>query len=490
MLDMKLFEQLNEVSPQATLVLDEFGVIKYFNSASREMLKIPTDYKFEHLISSDPLPVIVRESTGALLAADKGAEILQLNKRTGGSFTASVSRHNILHNQTVVFMRDITDNLRYWEKLHQQKSIEDTLANSKAIREGKFDEAMLEIVRASSTNLKTGRVNVWLFDEAFNSLRTIINFVRDPEQILPPLVLRRVDLPHYFSLLEGNEIILTTDSTNDPQTAEIAQSYILPTGIKSMMDVPIRIEGLVVGLICFEDLDVMRIWDVSEQKFALSIAQIIAQTLETHRRQQAQLKLEQTLDEKQLLLREVNHRVKNNFGLISDILKVFADKAATDEQRQFISSLQLRLTSISSIHRQLYQSENIQQINLRNFLLDLTAQVRATFSSSNISINTLLDNVVLPMGNAIMAALIANELLSNACKHAFGQQADSQVTLSLVNRGSRIVLAVEDNGLSDPSTFSEEQTGLRLVRELTQKLKGELVVETTRGYKVSLSFAN
>ncbi len=490
MLEMKIFEQLNEASPQATLVLDEFGVIKYINRASREMLKIPTDYKFERLISSDALPEIVRESTGALLAADKGSEILQLHKRTGGSFTASVTRHKISHNQTAIFIRDISDNLRYWEKLHQQKHVEDTLANSKAIREGKFDEAMLEIVRASSTNLKTARANVWLFDENFNSLRSIINFVRDPEQILPPIVFRRTDLPHYFGLLEGNEIILTTDSANDPQTAEIAQSYILPTGIKSMMDVPIRIEGRVVGLICFEDLEMMRVWDVSEQKFALSIAQIIAQTLETHRRQQAQLKLEQTLDEKQLLLREVNHRVKNNFGLISDILKVFADKANTDEQRQFISSLQLRMTSMSSIHRQLYQSENIQQINLRNFLLDLTAQVRSTFSSNNISIHTLLDNVVLPMSKAIMMALIANELLSNACKHAFGQQADRQVTLSLMNRGGSIVLAVEDNGIGNSSSFSEEQTGLRLVRELTQKLNGELTLETIKGYKVSLRFAN
>ncbi|MGL4599094.1 MAG: histidine kinase dimerization/phosphoacceptor domain -containing protein, partial [Bacteroidia bacterium] len=355
---------------------------------------------------------------------------------------------------------------------------------------GSFDDAILEIVRASSANLKTGRANVWLFDEAFNSLRSIINFVREPERILSPVVLKRSDLPNYFKLLENSEIILTTDSANDPQTAEIAQSYIVPTGIKSMIDIPIRIEGRVVGLLCFEELEAMRVWDVSEQKFALSIAQIIAQTLETHRRQQAQVKLEQTLEEKQLLLREVNHRVKNNFGLISDILKVFGEKASSDEQRQFINSLQMRLTSMSSIHRQLYQAENIQQINLRNFLLDLTAQVRATFSSNNIKLNTLLDNIVLPMGKAIMTALIANELLSNACKHAFGQQADRQVTLSLSHRGGNIILAVEDNGIGNSLPLSEEQTGLRLVRELTQKLKGELLIETIQGYKVSLSFAN
>ncbi|MGL4599052.1 MAG: GAF domain-containing protein, partial [Bacteroidia bacterium] len=260
MLEMKIFEQLNEVSPQATLVLDEFGVIKYINRASREMLKIPTDFVFNQLISSDPLPSIIADSTGALLAADKGSEIVQLNKRLGGSFTASVSRHKISHNQTAIFIRDISENMLYWEKLHQQKSVEDTLANSKVIHEGSFDDAILEIVRASSANLKTGRANVWLFDDAFNSLRSIINFVREPERILSPVVLKRSDLPNYFKLLENSEIILTTDSATDPQTAEIAQSYIVPTGIRSMIDIPIRIEGRVVGLLCFEELEAMRVW--------------------------------------------------------------------------------------------------------------------------------------------------------------------------------------------------------------------------------------
>jgi two-component sensor histidine kinase len=326
-----------------------------------------------------------------------------------------------------------------------------------------------------------------MIDKDFNSIRSIINYDRASDSVLGNVTLNREELPNYFKLLETEELILTVDSQNDLQTNELVEGYIKRFGIKSMMDIPVRIEGKMVGLICFEELDRIRVWDVSEQKFALTIAQLIAQATETSRRQEAQSEFRKALEEKKLLLREINHRVRNNFNLINDMLNFQTKKAADDFHRKLFEDVRSRITSLNLVHRHLYQSENISEINFRDFLLDLVGNIRSMAMRESVSFITLLDSCKLPLSKAMLAGVIVNELLTNSILPVIDSHEELRVQLKLQVRGKMIIMSIEDNG--SWHLQSSTGVGLQLVQALCEQLGSDLQQSHEKGTKFLITFS-
>ncbi|TND07882.1 MAG: signal transduction histidine kinase [Bacteroidetes bacterium] len=366
------------------------------------------------------------------------------------------------------------------------RQAEDRLYRSQHLREGRFDEAIREIIEVVSAAMQVERMNIWRIDENFRSISSIGNY-DIKTGMLPNLTLHRNTMPEYFGLLESAEIIVTADSAHDPKTRELAEGYIVPNGIISMMDVPIRIEGRMIGVVCFEETKQRRDWSVEERQFGISVAQIIALTLETHTRRQTQKHLEAALAEKQLLLREVNHRVKNNFDLISDILRLHAEAARDEYHRQLFDDCLARLSSIGTTHRLLYQGDSISTVNFRDFLLDLCSTYRPLLSDAGIKLITLLDPMMLPMSKAVCAGLVVNELLSNAVKHAFDKKENNTITVKLQQFANKVSLKVSDNGRQNGDKI-KNSTGLSLVSELAERLEGSLEQENGNGNHFTLKF--
>jgi two-component sensor histidine kinase len=479
---------LLDISPLPTMLLDRHLVITYANRAACALFgETIVGTSITKFTSPAPLPRILFESTGVNLNVEQGAEISQFIDVAGVTFTATVIQEKISGDELVIYVRNISQPVDYWGKLHRQKNTEDALTRSTLLQHGDFQSALREIAARSAETLMVERVNIWLIEDGFSALRSIMNYDRETDQVLDNVILSREDLPQYFQLLQSEDIIVTIDSENDEQTSELADGYIRKFGIKSMLDVPVRVAGRMVGLICFEELNRMRDWDVSEQKFALTIAQLLAQALETHRRTEAQLKLEKALAEKQLLLREVNHRVRNNFNLISDMIRLKKGDARDEHHARLFDDLQARIASLNQLHRQLYQSDTISQINFRNFLIDMAGSMKHLAFREDAVLTTQIDHCQLPLSKAMLCAVIINELMLNSAQHAFSPDQKPFTLLKLDKRGNTVTVIVKDNGTWQPAG-NAEGSGLKLVNELSERLSAKLEMKTTEGTEFTLTF--
>lgn len=190
--------------------------------------------------------------------------------------------------------------------------------------------------------------------------------------------------------------------------------------------------------------------------------------------------LTHSLEEKDLLLREVHHRVKNNLQVISSLLSLQGNYPLPGEMQDLLLESRNRIRSMALVHEQLYQSNNLAQIDFVNYIPALASQLFATYSvnTERVRLHLNVSKVVLGIDTAIPCGLLLNELLSNALKHAFPEQSRGKIEVGFHPTGdSKLLLLVRDTGVGLPPNFVPSQTsslGMRLVQALTRQLSGEL----------------
>lgn len=480
-------EKILDVSPSAILVTDGKGVIVQHNETAVQLLGGPLNGKtFSSFHRAGKKLEVLRRSNAIALALDPGGQLGFLQGKNDELLITSITTKALGDGSEAIYIRNISEQVQYILAVKEQQQTEQELYRSSHIRLGKFEEALREIALRSAETMKVKRVNIWEIGDGFNSIRSIVNYDARNGGFLENIVLYRHQFPTYFSLMQTEEIIPTTDAQHDPKIAEIRDSYIIPSGIRALLDTPVRIEGKMAGVICFEDTDQTREWNLAELNFSVAIAQVVAQTLESHRRQVAQKELEQALSEKKLLLAEVNHRIKNNFSLVGDLVRLQEEKAKDDYHHALFAEIRNRIQSMAMIHRQLYVSENIGAVNFREFLIDLAAHFRSTFATEGIEISTMLDNCRLKIGKAVLCGLVVNELLTNSCRHAFSDH-KGHIRLQLQTLGGTIQVTVSDNGAATQGM--PDGLGTELVYELIDRLGGSIEQKTGNGLSTRISFS-
>jgi PAS domain S-box-containing protein len=204
-------------------------------------------------------------------------------------------------------------------------------------------------------------------------------------------------------------------------------------------------------------------------------------------RKAAEEKLMVSLKEKELLLKEVHHRVKNNMAIISSLLNLQADSFNDPAVLAAFKDSQYRIRSMALVHEKLYQSKDLSKINFSEYIQDLTNQVSRSneFRERNITPKVEADDINMTIDVAIPCGLIISELLTNAFKYAFPHGNNGEILVRMrFLPGESCELIVRDNGvglpqhtnLKKPSTF-----GLNLVNLLTQQLGGVLKVRRRKG---------
>ena len=189
-------------------------------------------------------------------------------------------------------------------------------------------------------------------------------------------------------------------------------------------------------------------------------------------------KLRESLKEKEILLQEVNHRVKNNLQVILSLFALQGESTDDPERIAMLSEIRLRIQSMAMIHEKIYKSERLGQINFQQYVKDLTTEIFHTYSTSSGSVRLNLEvaPVSLEINRAVPFALILNELTSNALKYAFTAKEKGNLSISLkLEKDKLLLLTVCDDGIGIPKKiqFSNTKTlGLRLVRVLTRQLNG------------------
>lgn len=225
-----------------------------------------------------------------------------------------------------------------------------------------------------------------------------------------------------------------------------------------------------------------------DQNLTILTAQDITERIKT------EIDLQDSLKEKETLLREIHHRVKNNLQTINSLLDLQADSTSHPDISRSFKSIQGRIKSMALIHEKLYKSENLERIKAADYIRNLVEYLDSTYQAINakVEIEYNVENLFLNLDSAIPCGLIINELVSNSLKYAFPNNFSGKVLVSLKKSGSEnLVLKVEDNGIGMPAEYSVENSstlGLQLVSLLTRQINGELNINRNGGTKVSITF--
>jgi PAS domain S-box-containing protein len=209
---------------------------------------------------------------------------------------------------------------------------------------------------------------------------------------------------------------------------------------------------------------------------------------------EAEHRLRESLREKELLLMEVHHRVKNNLQVICSLLSLQGSKLSDPGALEMFRESENRVRSIALAHEKLYQSKDLARVDLAAHVRDVVSNLLNTYGGGAGAAEFCyeLDEVWLGVDEAIPCGLIVNELASNALKHAFRGRAPGRVRVSLRHRpGGPCVLRVEDDGVGLPEGFEPERTrslGLKLVSTLTRQVRGTLRASSPGGASFEIRF--
>ncbi|MBD2343764.1 PAS domain S-box protein [Anabaena subtropica] len=282
--------------------------------------------------------------------------------------------------------------------------------------------------------------------------------------------------------------------------------------VKANLVVPILLEvsgGNTVtqlwGLLIAHQCSAPREWEEQEldllDQLSVPIAIAIQQSSifqqaqnELAERQKAEVRLRSALAEKEVLLKEVHHRVKNNLQIVSGLLLLHSQTLKDPELIRTLRESQNRVESISMIHKNLYTSPNIGQLDVVEYINNLATSILISYQvePGKISLETNLSPINLSVDQAIACGLIINELLSNCLKHAFPRKETGKIKIDLQKVDKNIEMTIKDNGIGLPDNLDWRYTdslGLSLVYDLaTEQLEGTVSIERQPGTTFKIQF--
>jgi PAS domain S-box-containing protein len=202
--------------------------------------------------------------------------------------------------------------------------------------------------------------------------------------------------------------------------------------------------------------------------------------------------LTSSLREKEVLLKEIHHRVKNNLQIISSLLSLQAQSLKEPSLRDLFVDSQNRVRSMALIHERLYQSRSLANIAFEEYARELVVHLQRSYSAPGVIASVAPTLILLPIDLAVPLGLILNELVSNALKHAFPGNREGRITITLApERGDRLVLSVSDDGVGMPEGTEirgAKTLGLQLIDVLASQIEAQMEIRREKGTMILLSF--
>lgn len=230
---------------------------------------------------------------------------------------------------------------------------------------------------------------------------------------------------------------------------------------------------------------------IRKQKLLYSIVIDITDRLKYEQMVRANLK------EKEVLIAEIHHRVKNNMAVISGLLGLELHRNESPELREILRKTDSRIRSMALIHEKLYQAESLSEIDFGPYMQELAGHIRDYFEDQkNVAIEFEGENVRLDIIRAVPCGIIVNELITNGLKHAFKKQNKGVINLRLVETEGEIRLQYRDDGSGFDDEFLEEfrsgrlnSLGFQLISGLARQLRGQLILKNRKGALVEIRFS-
>lgn len=258
--------------------------------------------------------------------------------------------------------------------------------------------------------------------------------------------------------------------------------------ILSWIGVPLLAQDELIGVMALDRAEVRPFSDEEEQ-LVVSMAHHVAGAVRNARLYETQLAYERELlaanNQKETLLKELHHRVKNNLQLVSSLIRLRSDTLADADARQAFDELSLRVNSLASIHEELYQATSLDRIDLGEYARSVVDQVVGLYPVNlAVDVNTTAEGVVAPVEVSVPFGLILSELVLNSVKHAFPGSRSGRLSVAVTSHGEEAQLVVADDGVGIPAERDLEQEGglgLDLVNSLCEQLDAELELRRGEG---------
>jgi two-component sensor histidine kinase len=207
---------------------------------------------------------------------------------------------------------------------------------------------------------------------------------------------------------------------------------------------------------------------------------------------ESNVSLKNAIHEKEWLLREIHHRVKNNLHMVVGLLASQTEYLQGSEAIDANLESQRRVESMSMIHDKLYQSENLSMIDMPSYILDLTYYLSDSFDvRKQIRFALDIEKVDFPLSHSVPIGLILNEAVTNSIKYAFPENRQGVVTIILKQEDGKFHLTVRDDGIGIPESIDPENTqslGLKLMKGLSEDILADFKISNVSGTKIELTF--
>ena len=204
--------------------------------------------------------------------------------------------------------------------------------------------------------------------------------------------------------------------------------------------------------------------------------------------------LQTSLKEKEVLIKEIHHRVKNNLQIVYSLLRLQYRQTKDPQVMGILIESQNRIKSIALIHEKLYRSEDLAKINFAQYIPSLVSHLFSSYKidSNTITLENSIEPIFLDIDRAIPCGMVVNELVSNALKYAFPHDYEGKININMyANDSSEITLIIKDNGIGIPPDFDLEQSeslGLQLVQDFIAQLEGTIELDRSQGITFRITF--
>ncbi len=458
----KLEEQKNytrniiESSLDMIIAVDETGNITEFNKASQdlfgysleEILGAPMRMLYESKKEYDEVSATLKKS------GSYSGEITNISKENR-KFTSLLSASLIINDKGAIIgsmgvSRDITE-----YRANERRALE--------------EKAKLESIFNSTENML-----MWTMDKDYkltsfnnNTLNWFQEFIKEIPQLdepILPVIERHLDENYNQGQLKAFDHAFN----GKPQQFEFAvKSEEAGTIWLQAFLNPVYVDGKLEEVSCL-------MYDNTERK-------------------QIDRKIRDSLKEKEVLLQEVHHRVKNNLQVISSILNLQSSYVSDPSTLDILQESQNRIKSMSFIHETLYRTTDFSSINFSEYIKSLSHNLIQSYRLQNCTVDFVadIDTIEMSIDQSIPCGLIVNELVSNALKYAYKDRKKGKLIIELKEKGNQVSLKISDDGVGLPENFKYEKNdslGVQLVYSLTEQLDGTIEVNSEKGTSFLITF--